>query len=343
MRIGGAAVQDLVDLDVESGRRGESLRIDRGIENGVKLKSLALRGEELLGGDAQLRVVLDGDAEAIEEGNFLRRIGAGSESKSKDSKEKARDRFHSMCAGGPERGILVGFHVHGGFGPVGELERDRAFEISEGVEVEFAGADGFAARRGEVQRGLKDIKQGSVAVLGGDLGKTDRFLGGVHVGRLGLDAFLRVDQAGVGFANLVLDLQAGFVARDVGGVERRCIGLRLALAGEAIEDIPGSEQSNAVVVLAVLEGSFVLVPEFLVGDEGINAWKKRRLVDLDPALIDIDLAVDHLQFGAAGKGKINEVIHLDFTDRRTIEILVDDEGWRVGGELLGPFDAKELA
>jgi 8-amino-7-oxononanoate synthase len=256
---------------------------------------------------------------------------------------KGTQPFSLVCADRAQGGVLVGFDVHGRFGPVGELEGDGALEIGEGVEVEFAGADGFAARGGEVEGGLEDVEEGGVAVLGGDLGEANRFLGGVHVGGLGLDAFLRVDEAGVGFADLVLDLQAGFVAGDVGGVERGGVGLDLALAGEAVEDIPGSEQADAVVILVVLKRDFVLVTKFLVGDEGVDARQEGGLVDLDAALADFDLVIDHLQFGAAGESEIDEVIDLDIADGRTVEIFVDDERRRVGGELFRPFDAEELA
>ena len=77
--VGGAAVEDLVDLHVKGRGGGQGLRIDRRVENGMELDRLSLRSQKLLGGDTQLRVVVDGDAQAIGQGKIRGGCGLGTD------------------------------------------------------------------------------------------------------------------------------------------------------------------------------------------------------------------------------------------------------------------------
>ena len=78
-------------------------------------------------------------------------------------------------------------------------------------------------------------------------------------------------------------------------------------------------------------------------DEGVHARQKSGFIDLDFAFIDVDLAVDHLQFGTPGKSEGYEIIHLDRPNLRAIQRFVDDEGRMVGPVLLGPIETEQLA
>jgi hypothetical protein len=129
----------------------------------------------------------------------------------------------------------------------------------------------------------------------------------------------------------------------VGGGEGGGVAHDLALAGEAVEDVPGAEEADAVVVLARLEGGLGLVAEFLVGDESVDAGQEGGLVDLDLALADVDLAVEDLELGAALEGEADEVLDVDPADGRAVEVLVDEEGGMVGALLFGPLEIEEAA
>jgi hypothetical protein len=74
-----------------------------------------------------------------------------------------------------------------------------------------------------------------------------------------------------------------------GGIADGC-----PFTGITIENIPRAEETERIIVLAVLEGTLGLVPVIFVGDEGIDMRKQGGLVDLDFSLVDFDLAVQDL-------------------------------------------------
>ncbi len=87
----------------------------------------------------------------------------------------------------------------------------------------------------------------------------------------------------------------------------------------------------------------LLVAEFLVGDEGVDARDEGRLVDLDAGLVDAELAVENFQLGAAAEGEGNEIVDADGPHRGTVEILLDKERRALGALAAGPRNIEEAA